>query len=455
MHTLLSCLFSPVTAWWRIGGPFKKSDPQMAQMTRMGERPETAGTIRFDEVRIEGAPVEIFRIGDYGEKGKYSEADLDEIVENFRRRAGGVIPQITIGHDDGASIGGEPGPFGVIEALERKGGSLWATFGKVAKALRRWLADRPYAQRSVEFYPEGKFGAGLVLRGVSFVVQPEVKGMAPLPVFRDSRGEYFAVGMRPDEPGGKQASREQSGGKPPQSKIEEEREMLKELKEKVEALLKKFGEGPVDQRRAEIEAEIKELQGQIAKFKEPDPEKQFSQADVDAAVKKAAEADAMKFSQAQVDRMLAEAKSAKAGGDPEADKRYAEALERIQTLERERRADELKHFLEGLVREGMPPALARAKGLREFYLSLCEQREAIEFGEGPDVQKRDAAVWFREFLGAAQGLVKFDGKSAGDLSPDERAGNEDEVLTRKAEEYQEKHPGTLFSDALAAVARMG
>ncbi len=139
---------------------------------------------------LEGMPIEIFRAGDYGDKGRFTEAELDELVASFNPRT--HEPVLTLHHDD------TQGPHGVVTRLERRGSSLLAWFADVTSELKAWLAERPYAKRSVEIYPRSIFGQ-LAVRAVSFVSVPEVKGMAPLGATfkegRDARGSYLAFSL--------------------------------------------------------------------------------------------------------------------------------------------------------------------------------------------------------------------------------------------------------------------
>ncbi|HBF35115.1 TPA: hypothetical protein DDW35_11195 [Candidatus Sumerlaeota bacterium] len=165
---------------------------------------------------MEGKPVEVFRAGDYGSKGKYSEADLDEAVKTFESGNRGVTSRLVLDHDC-KSIDGTPGPWGQVAKLWREGTSLFASFSQIPEQFIEWIAARPYLKPSVEFYNRTK-DTPLTLRNIAIVTEQEhVKGLAALPVFNDDKGDYstisaFADAMNTD--GLMQQKATQSNGTP-------------------------------------------------------------------------------------------------------------------------------------------------------------------------------------------------------------------------------------------------
>jgi hypothetical protein len=118
--------------------------------------------------------VEIFRAGDYGDKGQWPESKLDQVVANFA--AGTWKPPAVIGHPQT-----DAPAMGWVDALARQGKTLVAKFSQVQPELESMVANGRYPNRSAAFYtdPQGK---GPVLRHVGFLgaVPPEVKGLAPI-----------------------------------------------------------------------------------------------------------------------------------------------------------------------------------------------------------------------------------------------------------------------------------
>jgi hypothetical protein len=147
--------------------------------------------------------IEIFRVGDYGAKGKYTAADLDQMVRNFQPATHEPPLALTagdgkaqIGHDDAAPA------LGWVKDLRQDGQRLFAQFRQVHPKLEELVRDGRYPKRSVGLYrnPEGK---GLMLRHVAFLgaVPPEVKGLANIS-FRD--GEFVAIEFEESPPGEKE-----------------------------------------------------------------------------------------------------------------------------------------------------------------------------------------------------------------------------------------------------------
>ncbi len=118
--------------------------------------------------------IEIFRAGDYGDKGQWSESDIDKVVANFA--AGAWKPPAVLGHPktDGPAMGW-------VESLARQGKTLVAKFSQVQPELEAQVKNGRFPNRSAAFYtdPQGK---GPVLRHVGFLgaMPPEVKGLTPI-----------------------------------------------------------------------------------------------------------------------------------------------------------------------------------------------------------------------------------------------------------------------------------
>lgn len=126
--------------------------------------------------------LEVFRAGDYGAKGNWSEEDLDRIAADYDPACHEA--PVTFDHR-------QDGPAqGWVRSLRRVGTTLVACVHRLSPALRRLLARRAYRKRSVELYR--RFGATgrCYLKALSFLgaAAPEVKGLAD-PVFDEEETE--------------------------------------------------------------------------------------------------------------------------------------------------------------------------------------------------------------------------------------------------------------------------
>lgn len=117
--------------------------------------------------------MEIFRAGDYGEKGNYSEADVQQIADSYDP-AKHEAP-VVLGHPKAAS--GAPA-YAWVSKLKNVSGTLVAKLHQVEPAFRESFLAGRYKKRSVALYKsaDGKYG----LRHLGFLGAdvPEVKGLA-------------------------------------------------------------------------------------------------------------------------------------------------------------------------------------------------------------------------------------------------------------------------------------
>ena len=116
--------------------------------------------------------IEIFRAGDYGDRGDWPVESLRKVVRNFAPET--WRPPAVLGHPEHDSPA-----FGWVRQLKEEGGRLLARFQDVHPALEALVSEGRYPNRSAAFYlnPQGN---GPVLRHVGFLgaQPPEVKGLA-------------------------------------------------------------------------------------------------------------------------------------------------------------------------------------------------------------------------------------------------------------------------------------
>jgi hypothetical protein len=138
--------------------------------------------------------VEIFRAGDYGEKGNFSADDLDRVVSSYD----------PTNHEAPACIGhpaDDKPAYGWVDSLMRQGKTLLAKFREVDPGFESLVKDGKFKKRSAAFYL-GDDGNISGLRHVAFLgaQPPEVKGLKNLN-FNDDKGRTFkSVDFDEEEP---------------------------------------------------------------------------------------------------------------------------------------------------------------------------------------------------------------------------------------------------------------
>ncbi len=87
---------------------------------------------------LEGNWIEVFRAGDYGERGNWTPGDLDRLAATYDARLHAA--PVVLGHpsDDAPA-------YGWIKRLRRAGQSLWAQLEKVDPALESLLRAADWA----------------------------------------------------------------------------------------------------------------------------------------------------------------------------------------------------------------------------------------------------------------------------------------------------------------------
>jgi len=124
--------------------------------------------------KLEDKWIDIFRAGDYGEKGSFTEADLDRVAASYSP-AEHEAP-VVIGHPDKNLPA-----YGWVDSVRRVGATLQAKFAQVAPEFAEMVEAGRFKQRSASFY---KDAAGKIsgLRHVGFLgaQPPEVKGLRPI-----------------------------------------------------------------------------------------------------------------------------------------------------------------------------------------------------------------------------------------------------------------------------------
>lgn len=135
--------------------------------------------------KLEQQWIEVFRAGDYGDKGKYDASYLDTLVANYNP-AKHEAP-VVLGHPEHNAPA-----FGWVDGLKREGNVLFAKLKQVSPQLDQLVESGAFKKRSIMLYRDPP-----MLRHLGFLgaMPPEVKGLADLKLceFRDGNREHQAI----------------------------------------------------------------------------------------------------------------------------------------------------------------------------------------------------------------------------------------------------------------------
>jgi hypothetical protein len=330
--------FTPKAArkWLKNHGHKPVAFEPAARTDRMGE-----------EERLE---MEVFRAGDYGEKGVWTDADVGAIAADYDPAVHEA--PITVDHSRGGPA------WGWIKRLRAAGGRLLATVAQMPAAFRELVKAGRYTTRSAELYRSFAATGRPYLRAVTFLGArpPEVKGLADV-TLSDDGGAVLAVAF--DEKG--------------DLAMPEMPDTF--TKEQLDAAVGKAVKEATDKLAAEHKAELEKLGKAAGAAGGGDDPRFAEQAEALKAVKAELEA-------ARTDLLAQKGEHARM---------QAEAVRR-----------EADAFCEGLEREGVLTPAARKAGLVEFMASLSDA-ETLSFGEGEAAVKLSPRRFFDGFL---KGLPK-------------------------------------------------
>lgn len=144
--------------------------------------------------------VVVFRPGIHN-RGRYTDADMDEIVSNFGKLKDKIRPKLKISHEENQRGVAGLASYGDIKNVTAKVidgvKHLLVDFANVPKQVADWIKERRFPERSVEIYPNINIeGTGYknVLRNVSFLGHqaPAVPGLEPVKL-QDEGGEYKEI----------------------------------------------------------------------------------------------------------------------------------------------------------------------------------------------------------------------------------------------------------------------
>jgi hypothetical protein len=132
----------------------------------------------FQDSPLAAQWLELFRAGNYGDKGNFSNDDLDQMVANFDPSY--HEPPAVIGHPEQDSPA-----YAWLEDLKRSGNTLLGKLKQVDPQFEEMVKAGRFKKRSLSLYQTAK---GWMVRHVGFLgaKPPEVKGLAN-PAFKEGR----------------------------------------------------------------------------------------------------------------------------------------------------------------------------------------------------------------------------------------------------------------------------
>ena len=158
----------------KIDAKIAKAEKKFGIGKENKEMSERITTKEFAMVPVKDVPV--FKVGQYGKKGNFSESDLDQMVENFNAQS---PPAAIIGHTSDYAVESAIPKVGVIGGLKRIGKELVATGVQFADKLVNAIKDGYYGDRSVEIYKDTN-GWNFYRLGILGAEAPAVKDLIPL-----------------------------------------------------------------------------------------------------------------------------------------------------------------------------------------------------------------------------------------------------------------------------------
>jgi hypothetical protein len=142
-------------------------------------------------VTLNGKWIELFRAGDYGEKGAYNTADIDKMVANYDP-AKHEAP-VVMGHPEM-----DAPAYGWVEAVKRSGDVLLGKLKQVPDQFAQLVNEGRFKKRSISFY-RGENGPSLRHVGFLGAMPPEVKGLADVKLASFSAGAFEAIEFKEEK----------------------------------------------------------------------------------------------------------------------------------------------------------------------------------------------------------------------------------------------------------------
>ena len=129
--------------------------------------------------------LEVFRSGEYGDKGTFCDADIAKLAASYDPKTKHEAP-ITVDHTKGGPA------YGWVESVKASGDTLIADIVRIPAEFAEELKKGAWKKRSAEIYTDLE-GSGLYLKAVTFLgaQAPHVKGMADWTFKTDAPATHF------------------------------------------------------------------------------------------------------------------------------------------------------------------------------------------------------------------------------------------------------------------------
>lgn len=372
--------------------------------------------------------IELFESGtrtdSAGRTGIWTNNDIDQVIANH---SDANAAPIVIGHPaaDASSFA-----YGWTEQLKREGNKLLGKFKQVDPVFEQLAKEGKVKNRSVRFV-RGPDGLRLAHVGFLGASPPAVAGLKPIEfassdeVFDFSMAEWRPIGI-----------------------------MARMMRNMREFLITQFGQDKADSVLSNYDIdELNRLSEQ--QYQEEQAEQQAE------AVSAGVPSSFSQQDNAMTDLSQADIDAAKRRAD-EADQKVADFAAQNKTLEQqlateraERKRGEYQTLIDGHKQRGVKPALL--EGAVDFMLKLDDSDSGVfEFSVGDDNAKKSVKQvdFIKNLLSALPAAVK---PGAVDFSGDVKLGGTVEDITKAAQSYQfsESQAGRTISaaDAVAFVTK--
>jgi hypothetical protein len=372
--------------------------------------------------------IEIFKAGTHtdsnGQTREWTEKDLQEIASLYNPALHEA--PVVIGHPETDSPA-----YGWVESLKAEGGKLLAKLKDIAPEFKNWVKRGLYKKVSVALYPD------LGLRHIGFLgaTPPAIKGLKQASFLekaawiivedikmanqstekqdQEARSKKYNIAIKdgghvtkPGEwsgvsdddfldpvnyrypcPNADQTRAAASYWGHPDNQAQYSSEEKALISKRLAAKEKQYSIGqPQKQggtKMKEFFEKMKALFTEAEKELTPDPNRKFTEADIQAAEKRVKDA------------AFAETEKLK--------KEKGEAEAKVKKIEDEKRKAEITAFCEGLCKEGkLTPALRKI--IEPIMVSVSESAELIEFSEGV---KKSRLEGIKDFLTEIPKVVTF------------------------------------------------